>query len=142
MTRLLAIAILMAIGYLAGCTTSRAAGLTLAWDANPPEQKVTSYEVVVEEIWGFGIHTAETTETTVRIDGLKPATAYFAKARAKNGWGWGQFCESVMGTTPPPMLRLTIQRSDNLMIWTDIEHPEILVEKKDAEFFRIKIEPQ
>jgi hypothetical protein len=141
MTRLLTIAVLMAIGYIAGCSTARAAGMRLAWNANDPAEQVLVYELVLEEVWGFGIHAVETSETTAAIDGLKPATAYFAKVRARNSIGWGEFSAVITGTTPAPMIRLTIQRSDDLLIWTDTE-TFLEVERKDAEFFRIKIEPQ
>jgi hypothetical protein len=141
MTRLLTIAVLMALGYAAGCSTARAAGMRFAWNANNPAEMVTSYELVLEEVWGFGIHAVETSETTAAIDGLKNGTAYFAKVRARNSIGWGEFSAAITGSTPAPMIRLTIQRSDGLVIWTDIDHPDILVEKKDTEFFRIKIEP-
>jgi len=47
MTRLLTIAVLMAIGYIAGCATSRADGVrvTLAWNPNPADEKVEYYRL-------------------------------------------------------------------------------------------------
>jgi len=47
MTRLLTIAILMLIGYLAGCATARAEGVrvTLAWNPNPVSENVEYYRL-------------------------------------------------------------------------------------------------
>jgi len=47
MTRLLTIAILMAIGYLAGCATSRAEGVRVivAWNPNPVSDNVEYYRL-------------------------------------------------------------------------------------------------
>ena len=47
MTRILLIAVLMAIGYLAGCATSRGDGVrvVLAWNPNPADEKVEYYRL-------------------------------------------------------------------------------------------------
>jgi hypothetical protein len=47
MTRLLTIAVLMLIGYLAGCATARSedARVVLAWNPNPADENITHYRL-------------------------------------------------------------------------------------------------
>lgn len=116
----------------------KGAEVKLAWNPNDPAQKVTSYEVQAAEVWGFQIITVETPETTATVSGLKPGTDYFFSVRAFNAVGASDFSEAIMGA-PPIMLRLTMQRSTDLATWTDLGDV-VRVEKKAAEFFRVKME--
>jgi hypothetical protein len=47
---------------------------------------------------------------------------------------------SYVPDAPIPMVRLTMQQSENLRSWADIAHDPITVPKKAADFFRLKIE--
>jgi hypothetical protein len=117
---------------------ARCAEIKLAWNANPPEENVTGYEVRAEEVWGLHEVVMKTTDPAATVTGLKPDVMYFFKVRAENAAGVSDFSEAITGV-PLRRYRVTLQVSNELGVWNDTEVTAI-VPAKGAEFFRGKIE--
>jgi hypothetical protein len=139
---LLTCVLTLIVAALALLSCTEAASIKLAWNANPPEQHVTAYEVMALETWGTHEVWINTLETTATFENLKPGTAYQFKARARNAVGVSEYCAPVSCVTaaaPAAQVRLTIQRSEDLAAWVDTD-TVLLLPKREKDFFRIKVE--
>lgn len=126
------------IGFLIVCGIARCADIKLAWDANPPDQQISSYEVKAEEVWGMGALTAKTPNTTLTLKNLKPGVPYFFSIRAENTQGVSDYSAPITAI-PLPRYRVTIQKSSSLGEWTDTT-TVLTGPAHGSGFFRLKIE--
>jgi fibronectin type 3 domain-containing protein len=144
MTRLLTIAALMLIGYIAGCSTARGGTVKLAWNPNP-EPNITHYTLYWWESEKFQNKQEQVVGvmlTTAIVTDLEPGNTYVFGVTAHNDLGMSsRMSETVSYEVPLPLpilvVTLTIQASDDLKEWNDIG--TIVVPRKEKEFFRIKI---
>lgn len=130
---------------LAVCLATLTGGgpVTLAWDANAPEQKITSYVVEYGPTAALEQRLTVTAPTATTPD-LPPGTYHFA-VRAVNAQGSSALSAVVTHTLPPAAtapagLRVVeIQTSSNLQDWRTIAMIPQTPGEPAAEFVRARL---
>jgi hypothetical protein len=126
---LLAVAVVFG---LKGCAYG--AEVKLAWNANPASEQVEGYRLYRLGSPNVLLATVPTPSATVDV----PVGALVAVS-AYNTAGESALSEPVLVPLPLPKVKLTIQQSDDLKNWEDVQTIE--VPKQEKQFFRIKINP-
>jgi hypothetical protein len=110
-----------------------ASGATFVWNANPASEQVEGYRLYRLGSPNVLLATVPTPSATVDA----PVGALIAVS-AYNTAGESALSEPVLIPLPLPKVKITIQQSDDLTNWEDVQTIE--VPKQNAQFFRIKIE--
>jgi hypothetical protein len=128
--------LLLALLALFSC--AQAASIKLAWNANPPHENITAYELEAAEVLGMASKRVKVTggETSVIVTGLSE-TPHFFRVRAYNAYAVSGWSETVTGV-PEQTVRVTLQRSATLTGWQDVQ--SVRLPKQEREFYRLKVE--
>ena len=108
-------------------------GANFGWNANPTHEQVEGYRLYRIGTPNGLLATVPTPSATVDV----PVGALVAVS-AYNAQGESPLSEPVLVPLPLPKVRLTLQQSDDLQGWEDVQTIEVA--KQAKQFFRIKIE--
>ena len=128
----------LCFAFLIVCGIARCADIKLAWNPNP-EINIAAYEARAAEVWGTHEVNVRTSSPAATVTGLKCGVPYLFCVRAENTAGLVSFYSDSIAATPMPLVRVTIQKSDAMGVWTDTACT-INTRGLGAGFFRGKIE--